>query len=116
MPERELFSQSFDEFTVWLSSFWKANMKEMAYQDNALALTKAGILISLTYEELCTDMPGVLKRICQFIDIESTGFLRTLGNEPITTQNYKWRENLKKNVVLRMEKAMEPLLVQNGYL
>lgn len=116
MPQRELFSQSFDEFAVWLSSFWKATMEEMAYQDNAQALTKSGLLLSLTYEELCSDMHSTLKRICQFIGAESTGFLRALDHEPVITQNHKWRENLKREVVGRMEKAMEPLLAQNGYL
>ncbi len=116
VPQRELFSESFDELAVWISSFWKATMEEMAYQDKAMRLTNAGILLSLTYEELCTDTAGTLDRVCQYINVDPSRFLDAIKQESIIAQNYKWKENLEEEVVRRMEMAMEPLLTQNGYL
>ncbi|MFC1830694.1 sulfotransferase [Thermodesulfobacteriota bacterium] len=114
-PQRDAFSNSFDEFVVWLASFWKITMEEMAYQDEALELTKNGILLSLTYEDFCVDPKGNLNRICQYIGVEPTPFLRAVENERVISKNYKWKENLSQDVVGRMEMAMEPALSQYGY-
>ncbi len=115
-PHQSLFIESFDELVVWQAAFWKTCLEEVAYQDKAMKLTKTGTLLSLTYEELCTDTPGTLDRICQYISVDPSRFLQAVDYEQTMAQNYKWKENLEKGLVRRMEIAMEPLLTQNGYL
>lgn len=114
--EQTRFANCFDDLILWLASFWKANMEEVARQDAALGLTEAGILLEVTYEELCTDTSTVLDRICQHVGLDPTCFTAAVKQKPLKNQNHKWKENLEGDLINRMVAAMDPILTQWGYV
>ncbi|MCP4373618.1 MAG: sulfotransferase [Deltaproteobacteria bacterium] len=114
-PQRTAFRESFDDLIMWLSAFWKENVEEVAQQNAALRLTENGVMLDLTYEELCLDPTGTLNRICHFIGIDPKRFVSTIENVQIEKQNNKWKERLESDLVAQMTTAMEPLLSQKNY-
>ncbi|MEM7031900.1 MAG: sulfotransferase [Chloroflexota bacterium] len=115
-PEQTRFKESFDELAIWMSGFWKQSLEEVEKQDEALGLTKQGLMMTLTYESLCADSDSQLAQICQFVGLDQTRFLPTLAKEKVIKQNHKWQEGLDKNAVSKMVAKMEPVLTQYNYL
>jgi Sulfotransferase family len=108
---------SFEDLAVQLGTFWKKNIEEVDRQNEALELTRKGILIELTYEELCNNTGEVLSRICRYLGLETSRFAPALKQElRVTTRNQKWQQALDAHLITRMVTAMEPVLTAKGYV
>jgi hypothetical protein len=107
--------QPFDQLVVRLAAFWKANLEEVTRQDQALGMTRRGILLELTYEDLCDDRSAALHRVCRFVGLNPNRFGPRLGREPVTSRNDKWKTDVNPDLLDRMVSAMEPLFSQRGY-
>jgi hypothetical protein len=115
-PQQTTFANSFDVLVVWLASFWKASVEEVSQQDKVLGLSEAGILLELTYEELCADTSTTLSRICQYIGLDATRFAPEVRKKQIQNQNHKYQQSLSTDLLERMASVMQPLLRQKGYV
>lgn len=109
------FKPSFEEFVLQLGTFWKANIEEVAQQDRVLSLSQKGILLELTYENLCDDMSSVLNRICHYIGLDPCHFAPGVKQEQVELRNYKWQTGLDTRLIKPLIMAMEPTLTQKGY-
>jgi hypothetical protein len=106
---------SFDELAMQLAIFWKANIEEVAHQDQLGSLSQKGILLELSYEELCVDTCNVLDPVCQFIGLDSSRFLPEIKKKQLETRNYEWQDGLDTDLIAQIVRAMEPVLSYRGY-
>lgn len=109
-------SQPFDQMVVRLAAFWKANLDEVARQDQAHRLTERGIILELTYEELCDDRTAALGRLCRFAGLDPQRFGPKLALEPVVSRNDKWRKDIDSALLEQMAAQMQPTLSQRGYI
>jgi hypothetical protein len=112
--QQAAFQRDPDELLVWLSSFWKTSLLEVARQDEASGLTGAARLLVVRYEDLCADKRRTIEGICRFLGVDPIHFAPGADRVSITSRNHKWKE-LDSGVISRMVAAMEPMLSQAGY-
>jgi hypothetical protein len=100
--------------SMQIASYWRACLEEVARQDQALGLSQAGLLMELSYEELCADMRGTLTRVCEYLNLDVKRFSPRVWDIELSNQNHQWHEmdgGLLDEIVARME----PALHQKGY-
>lgn len=107
---------SFEELLVRLATFWKATLEEVGWQDEALQLSQRGILLELTYEELCADTCAVLERICPSIGLDPSRFAPAIRKQNLGIRNPKWKEELDPALATQLVAVMEPMLARKGYV
>lgn len=107
---------SLEELLVTLAGFWKTNLEEVARQDEALRLSRRGVLLELTYEELCANTSAVLERACRFTDLDPSRFAPAISEHKLENRNHIWKEVLDPALLTQMVTAMEPMLAQKGYV
>ena len=113
--QRLLFTNSFQDFIVWLAEFWKKNLEEVSKQDQASKLREKGLLFELSYEELCANPVATVGDICNFLDLPKDGLDLSSTRKRPSSQNQKWRDGLEAGLVARISLKMQPLLQQRGY-
>lgn len=108
-------AQPFEQMVIRLAAFWKANLDEVARQDQALKLTERGVMMEMSYEDLCDDRTAALTKLCTFAGLDPERFGPGLAAEPVASRNDKWRRDLTPGLLGQIVSAMEPLLSEHGY-
>lgn len=114
-PEQNQLAASLDDLLVWLAGFWQQGLREVAHQDEALKLSQSGLLLKLTYEELCADPLEIMERLGRFLALSPSNLEEILQAQSIRNQNHKYQQRLSAPILNRMSRAMEPELSRQGY-
>jgi hypothetical protein len=108
-------NQPFDKMVVRLAAFWKENLEEVTRQDEALHLSERGILLEMTYEELCDGQQAALTKICRFAGLDPARFGPKLAQEPVASRNDKWKKDIDPALLDKIVGQMQPVLSKRGY-
>ena len=104
----------FDSLVAEFARHWREHVAEIAARRSDLGLDTAARFIEVRYEDL-TDVPdSSLRRLAQFLAVDDDGFDRRRWPR-IENRNYKFREILEKEALMRISTIMEPELSRNGY-
>jgi hypothetical protein len=108
-------ADSFEDLVLRLALFWKENVDEVARWNRELRLSEREKLLELTYEQLCADKTGVLRRVCDYLKLSPARFSPDVLKVEVSNQNHKWRTQLDETLVARMLSVMGPTLAALGY-
>lgn len=105
---------SFESLVGEFARHWREHVAEIAAQRSDLGLGSVTRLIELRYEDLTNEPDSSLAGLAQFLDVDDEGFNKRQWPR-IENRNYKFREVLDKEALMRISAIMEPELSQNGY-
>jgi len=114
-PYRTKFNDSFNDLLLWLSSYWQTTMEEVRRQCDQLNLFDSGILMEISYEQLCAETQESVLTICDFVGLDSARFTSKILEKRLESQNEKWQKAIHPDIALEMQRKMEPMLSQKGY-
>ena len=71
--------------------------------------------VEITYEALVADVKNTLNKITEFCELRRSARFTKMLPPSLPNMNYKWKEQLTKNQKIRLNKILEPFLMQLGY-
>jgi hypothetical protein len=99
---------------VEFARHWREHVAEIAARRSDLGLDSTTRLIEVRYEDLTSEPDSSLAGLAQFLDVDEEGFNKRQWPR-IENRNYKFRQVLDKEALMRISAIMEPELSQNGY-
>jgi hypothetical protein len=90
---------------------WMNNVQQVLRTKDPLAPR----YLEVRYEELTNDVRGVIKRICDFCELDDSGRFVDELPESLPDMNLKWREQLDVHQQRSLHDSIGEFLVQLGY-
>ena len=107
---------TFEGLLMRLAALWRTTMQEVTRQDEALHLSRDGLILEVKYEEMCADTPAELERVCRFAGLDPSRFDPAIHGRKLQVLDCRWEEELDPALARQAITEMEPLLSQKGYL
>lgn len=116
-PYRRFGVDSDDTFALarLLAIFWKRQLEEVAYQDQALELSRQRLLLYLTYEDLCADPLSVLEQVAAYLGVDPGGYAPSARRASFDNQNQRAMAAFSPAEREELSALMEPQLSRWGY-
>jgi hypothetical protein len=103
------------EVALKLAEFWSSSLIDVQQADQDFGLSKSGRLFKLTYENLCADMRGTIRALCDAIGLDFNRFDEKVWQTPVANQNHKWRGAYSDELLSKLLQQMQPHLQDYGY-
>jgi hypothetical protein len=107
----DVFSE--EEYYRHCAKYWDSCILEIERIKESLSLVEKNVFFEFSYEELCNDPEGVLKRLAAFIGVEYGKFGFDISK--IQSRNYKVGNYLKEEKWRLLLDAMSPGMKLKGY-
>jgi len=113
-PEQYEEWRRFDRSFVALAAIqWKIIMDAV---DEAREMLCDDDYIEIKYEQLCTDVIGVFRKVLDFVDLDSVSqYEKLIKKYPISSRDYKWKTDLTSKQQEILESILGGHLQKYGY-
>lgn len=103
------FFYTFNELIKYTALSWVKNLEEVEKQKRTWKLDDKDIFLEFKYEDFCDKPNEYIDLVCNFLSINR----RRLGLDDLShikSMNYKWKENLDKNTIDKLNQITIPVL------